>query len=219
MTTVTRENLAGLELAKKELGEFSIEAKAAADYCLGPLIAQASAAPEQEAAGHFSFCHDKKKWIQQKLKGPEFAHLLTPLYTHADPSEASRLRAELENMRGRVTSTHKSLIEKHAEIIKDRDDLRRQLAEAQALLREAQGSVKFHRGMGQRHAESVGDLHTRIDAFLSATAQPTECRCPKIGESWNPNKHGADCPVHAELREACKRFVAGNKPADGGVQS
>ncbi|MFU5036354.1 hypothetical protein ACM79M_02775 [Pseudomonas aeruginosa] len=27
-------------------------------------------------------------------------------------------------------------------------------------------------------------------------AQWHECTCPKIGEKWNPEKHGKDCPVH-----------------------
>lgn len=27
-------------------------------------------------------------------------------------------------------------------------------------------------------------------------AQWHECTCPKIGEKWNPAKHGKDCPVH-----------------------
>ena len=26
--------------------------------------------------------------------------------------------------------------------------------------------------------------------------QPMECSCPKIGEQWDPVKHGKDCPVH-----------------------
>ncbi|WP_172405627.1 hypothetical protein [Pseudomonas aeruginosa] len=47
------------------------------------------------------------------------------------------------------------------------------------------------------------------DAFLASHKAPVEqaggderaaqwheCTCPKIGEKWNPAKHGKDCPVH-----------------------
>lgn len=48
-------------------------------------------------------------------------------------AEVDRLRAEIERMRERVTPTHKSLIGKHAEIIKERDTMRAQLAECEAM--------------------------------------------------------------------------------------
>ena len=89
MTTVTREYLPGLKLAQQFIAE-SVSEEAARD--LDVLIAQASAAPEQEPAGLFRFCFDKQKWIQHRPKGLEFYHLFTPLYTHADPAEVEKVR-------------------------------------------------------------------------------------------------------------------------------
>lgn len=40
-----------------------------------------------EPVGMFAYCEDKKKWLQQKPKGPEFSHLFTPLYRHP-PAQA-----------------------------------------------------------------------------------------------------------------------------------
>lgn len=97
----------------------------------------------------------------------------TPVYTHADPGEVERLRKEIERMRERVTPTHKSLIGKHAEIIKQRDTLRAQLAERDALLREALKALPY------------GNAYLGIERALSASAEPrkpqlVECdACPR----------------------------------------
>lgn len=47
-------------------------------------------------------------------------------------------------------------------------------------------------------------------------AQWHECTCPKIGEKWNPAKHGKDCPVH-QARAALaqpSQAPADEKPGD-----
>ncbi|MFU3695458.1 hypothetical protein ACM7JD_31770, partial [Pseudomonas aeruginosa] len=47
-------------------------------------------------------------------------------------------------------------------------------------------------------------------------AQWHECTCPKIGEKWNPAKHGKDCPVH-QARAALAQpspAQADEKPGD-----
>lgn len=170
MSEVKREHLAGLELAMSRMQRHLAHENV---KILHDLIAQASAAPEQEPAGHFSFCHDKKKWIQQKLKGPEFAHLLTPLYTHADPSEVERLRAENNRLNGIIGQWESSLnarllLEKQAELSK----VEQKLAEAQALLRERDRLIYGVIGAtGKKRAEYLSKLHD----LVSATAQPAEC--------------------------------------------
>lgn len=80
-----------------------------------------------------------------------------PLYTHADPGEVERLRAEIKHLK------HTSVKEEVFDIVcKERDTLRAQLAERDALLRDA-------------HEELVcrnSPIANRIDAALSASAEP-----------------------------------------------
>ena len=183
MSKVTREYLPGLKLAQQFIAE-SVSEEAASD--LDCLIAQASAAPEQEAVGYFSFCHDKKKWIQQKLKGPEFAHLLTQLYTHADDGECARLRAELVEARRNEHNSevaYRAAIERQEELrdelkteglradaaVGDANEAERKLAEAQALVRESREAYAE-----AIHWEDQQPVMKKIDAFLSATAQPAD---------------------------------------------
>lgn len=93
-----------------------------------------------------------------------------PLYTHADPGEVERLRAEIERLRERVTPTHKSLIGKHAEIIKERDSLRAQLAERDALLDRVIDHATFWHD--HPYAEVVEAIAKDYKA-LSASAEPS----------------------------------------------
>lgn len=44
-------------------------------------------------------------------------------------------------------------------------------------------------------------------------AQWHECTCPKIGEKWNPAKHGKDCPVH-QARAALAQPSPGQAEAE-----
>lgn len=170
MEKVNRGHLAGLELFAR-LHDSDLDYMISED--LGNLIAQASAAPEQEpVAWGFPDPEPAGRPFLLLVHTPDAVarpEELFPLYTHADPSEVERLRAEIESMRERVTPTHKSLIGKHAEIIKERDLLREKLADAQALLRDCHAEFDI--------AEASGfevEMRKKIAAFLSATAQPAE---------------------------------------------
>lgn len=76
----------------------------------------------------------------------------TPLYTHADPGEVERLRAEIQSLRKTLPNSTTELV-----------DLRAQLAERDALLRETRKFLDW-----PRHP-----LPEKIDAALSASADPS----------------------------------------------
>lgn len=157
MNKVTREHLAGLELA---LSELDIDG-AAAVKLIG-LIAQASTAPEQEAVDPVVI--EVQNGCVYLISKP-----LEPgrhkLYTHADQSEVERLRAELEQMH----KSFKAVEFKMAEAIHDQGLLRQKLAEAQALLRD------IAQAYWQQDAELPADIVARLKP-LSATAQPAEVK-------------------------------------------
>lgn len=178
MTTVTREHLAGLRLAKAEIGEFNVSAKAAADYCLDPLIAQATAEPagvavvfppKRQIAGHLTAAESYRASGRNELLD-EIAQL-GPLYTHADPSEVERLKAELK-------AWMNAEAEKGIELVQ----LRQKLAEAQVLLRvhrERISTICAHSltKPAEWCENFKGEIHggiAKIDAFLSATARPAD---------------------------------------------
>lgn len=179
MTTVTREHLAGLKLAKQELGAFNVAAKAAADYFLDPLIAQASAAPEQESVGWqqryicpqegpspWQACDERSAEI---LKGRS-DYELRPVYTRPD-ADLERLRAELElwKLRSGGNLYAAQVMEELAE--EQEDDLaalQQKLAWAQAMLNNIAS-----RGLSPLLTEAEVE---KIDAFLSAAAQPAEVK-------------------------------------------
>lgn len=192
MSEVKRERLAGLDLAAKHIGSIGSKELNQRGLIveLESMIAQASAAPEQEAVGYFSFCHDKKKWFQQKLKGPEFAHLLTPLYTHAEDGEVERLRAENKELTLKLAqSDHnydcdRDQFRDNLEVATQRADAaERKLGEREALLEEAyrEGWNDGQEAIEQRYQNSVrssteGWERFKVDnALLSANAEPAEC--------------------------------------------
>lgn len=186
---ITRAHLAGLELVLTEL-QSSLH-RTQYDQLIG-LIAQASAAPEQETIGYIS-----KKDLARLLDDVcwDGTHLtigvdhrdqwredtpydnLVPIYTHVDPSEVERLRAELIKITKRARSAEaashqdrKALkgLERVSKVVSDNIDtvygennvLRQKLAGAQALLREVlETPIK-------------DQVRRKIDAFLSA--QPAE---------------------------------------------
>ena len=41
-----------------------------------------------------------------------------------------------------------------------------------------------------------------LEQELAPANDERECCCPKIGEPWNPEKHGRDCPAHQAKRPA-----------------
>lgn len=91
----------------------------------------------------------------------------TKLYTHADPAEVERLRAEIKHLQ------HTSVKEEVFDIVcKERDTLRAQLAEAHALLREVGESGFMVDGQIMPSNEAV-ELQDRVDSALSASAEPS----------------------------------------------
>lgn len=182
-------------------------------------IAQASAAPEQEAVyevravlgGLTGLCWESVK--QLDLPMPSRHGETIKLYTHADPSDVTQLRADLETLERKCAGF--SVLELFRNGLRDQlkaatqrvDVAERKLAEAQALLNVVKDWVL------DREISGVDAIYLikQIDAFLSATAQPAESEIHYPGDGVKACK---ECPDRAELREACKRFVAGNKPAE-----
>lgn len=176
MEKVNRGHLAGLELFAR-LHDSDLDYMLSED--IGNLIAQASAAPEQEAVAtvsvkFFRGSREMENIDYQPLKDlPEGTHRL---YTHVDPSEVERLRAELKTERLRADAA-----------VGDANEAERKLDEAQALLRDTKtirglGSlparVAFAKELGVAKLGGVEDwiqeVQDRIDAFLFATDQPAE---------------------------------------------
>ncbi len=169
MIEVKREHLAGLELALDHVGRDQRS-------ILDDLIAQASAAPEQEAvawqvtgAGGLTVTPQYPSWAE----GDARLNIQT-LYTHPS-AEIERLRAELaesDKCVVRALNERDAGIEEWSGIAVQNgmecDRLRQKLADAQALLR-ALRPLTLERDDGGR-----GALRGHIDAFLSATAQHAE---------------------------------------------
>lgn len=112
---------------------------------------------------------------------------LEPLYTHADPGEVARLRDEIERMRERVTPTHKSLIGKHAEIIKERDALRA-LLEAEKkqhaqVLELATRRWNYIAKQDAQQAEAQALLRSTVSMLYSISARLLDFHADKP-EQW-----------------------------------
>lgn len=220
MTEVKPEHKAGLELFAKVHGN-DLDSMLCED--LDRLIAQASAAPEQGAAltpaayrtiDEFGSCTLSIGKIHPDSRALVLADHAERLIRFGR-YEVERLRAENKRLAAAVEYNKEPddaefgpghpVFEMADE--KDKASARAELAEqkladAQALLRDANNAGGFVRFM---------DLRNRIDAFLSATAQPAESESHCPGDGVIACK---ECPDRAELREACKRFVAGNRPAE-----
>lgn len=89
------------------------------------------------------------------------------LYPHADPGEVERLRDELEIVKNNDLKW-RGLREQEAEI----ENLRTQLAERDALLREALPAVEYESGRGDAAGTSYLQLADKIKS-LSASAEPS----------------------------------------------
>lgn len=157
---VGREHLAGLEMFRDTTDKvlpmpFVI--------ILEDLIEQASAAPEQEAVAwvHPAYLNPGALGFEASVN--RLSQMQVPLYTHADPSEVERLRADLSE----CSAAHANLAEELRAIHNTKPWVaQRQLAEAQELLRHMQKcSEKFV-------TTPIAAYKKQIDAFLSATAQP-----------------------------------------------
>ncbi len=166
MNTVTREHLASIEDVKRSV-ELIYACDSPVRRTLEALIAQASAAPGQEAAREFAEVEIFMDGGHKCFRFDEYCHAYSfPvgthfLYTHADPSEVERLRAELAEW----SPTMQRLGDQNQE-------LRQDLAEAQALLRDLRGWIY----RTSFHGTDAVALMDKIDAFLSAKAQPAEVK-------------------------------------------
>ncbi|MBF8720453.1 hypothetical protein [Pseudomonas guariconensis] len=89
------------------------------------------------------------------------------VYAHADPAEVERLRDELEIVKNNDLKW-RGLREQEAEI----ENLRTQLAERDALLREALPAVEYESGRGDAAGTSYLQLADKIKS-LSASAEPS----------------------------------------------
>lgn len=179
MSAVTREHLAGLKLARECVG-YSNSETSAWDKCdeLDELIAQASAAPEQEAveALPLAECVEHR---HPGYGGGYFGTEVVMLYTHADPNVhwqavaseqmtvIERLRAEIKHLE---SAWHVDVMRRKDDLIasqeRENDRVKKELADAQALLK------RVHEGLEKGHP--LIKVDAEICALLSATAQPAE---------------------------------------------
>lgn len=179
MSEVKREHLAGLELAYESLEQLS----GFDEQRLCSLIAQAIAAPEQEAVAYCDdFTLDILKRGAAYSIGVEPAkstrrseNAIHPLYT--DPS------AEIERLRAENKRLDLALAQADHNYDCDRQQFEQKLAEVRALLAKSVASVRYQQGMqsldhdaGRAHEKRFANLADAIDAFLSATAQPAEVK-------------------------------------------
>lgn len=169
--TAGREHLAGLELFRDSTDKVL---PLPLGVLLEDLIAKAIAAPEQEPVAwmHTYRCYpdDPRAPNQSGYEVTDFhqnpkapgieSH--TPLYTHADPSEVERLRAENAKLRGYCVSvdSEKREIEHKMDYYQG---VQQELVEAKALLSAIRAAI---------HDSEVFCLPDSIVAALSATAQP-----------------------------------------------
>lgn len=182
MSNVTREHRAGLELAVKschQLMDTQLYSK------MLELIAQASAAPEQEAV---AWMVGKTVWENRSAavrNAADRMRLVRPLYTHADDGELERLRAELVESDLCVVRA-----------LNERDAALKQLAKADqkisSVVEYVEGMVK---AAGNQPSVATGYLRDILDALLSATAQPAECdSCEPAGVFATDGSGPHDCP-------------------------
>lgn len=184
MNKVTREHLAGLELAMQRLNRHLAPENQKA---LNGLIAQASAAPEQGPV--YQVCDETSNWIDVSLE--KFESCLNKpggwqrrtLYTHPS-AEIDRLRAEIKRL-------DLALAQADHDYDCDRQQFEQKLAEAQALLRNPNQRMlrAGARAVMRTYTSSANARFSNDDlriasavfsamaeAFLSATAQHAECK-------------------------------------------
>ncbi len=174
-------------------------------------IAQASAAPEQEPAA-WGLAY-KGRVIAAHMGRYDLANTIDysweGLHTHADPSEVERLRAENKELTLKLAqSDHnydcdRDQFRDNLEVATQRADAaERKLGEAVGLLRELK-SEYWH-----TNVEMPAALLNRIDALLSASAEPAECQHRYMYFGSQPARRCADC-----------NKVEPAKGGDGEVQS
>lgn len=155
-------------ICQMALTEDAAKAWATPGYHYLPLYTHPRSAPEQETV-------DDEQWWADTPDGD--AALVMRVAAHADQSEIERLRAELE---ARFTAEeHERLVAKGQKLNSAYiSKLEQKLAEALALLRESREAYAE-----AIHWEDQQPAMKKIDAFLSATAQPAECAYPPLS-TW-----------------------------------
>lgn len=108
---------------------------------------------------------------------------LGPLFTHADPGEVERLQLEIEKLRLRLTLNDDALIQDGFVRIENRA-LRSRIDEQNELLREIKNARDWN--------GSYRALEKRIDAALSASAEPSAPKCRKCGDPCTHDDDGHD---------------------------
>lgn len=96
---------------------------------------------------------------------------LIPLVLAADYdallAEVQRLTAENQQLRDTVDAINENAANVIDDLHKEINQLRADAERLREILRDANNSVRFHRGSGQKFRESIGDLPERIDAALN----------------------------------------------------
>lgn len=141
---------------------------------LGPMPALQGEPAWFMTEGGVSAMHARAKAISDQ-QGLDTSSYSVPLYTHADPGEVERLRGEVRRLHeaGEFLDNVSQGIE---------DKLRAQLAEAQALLREADefmyimtahdGHAKLAHRYGKDWWDAIDKLRGKVCTALSASAEP-----------------------------------------------
>ena len=142
---------------------------------LGPMPALQGEPAWFMTEGGVSAMHAKAKAISDQ-QGLDTSSYSVPLYTHADPGEVERLRGEVRRLHeaGEFLDNVSQGIE---------DKLHAQLAEAQALLREADefmyimtahdGHAKLAHRYGKDWWDAIDKLRGKVCTALSASAEPS----------------------------------------------
>jgi len=139
-----------------------------------------------------------QEWLRQLKDKAE--HLVIPLYTHADPGEVERLRAELEEWKKRCQYNADTA----HDVGHERDTLRAQLAERDALLRELDDAWSSHDGK-ERFYKFMAKIEALFaSAESSALPDPlgcNECAHAECGKFDGPRQ--VECRAMAD--NACAR--------------
>lgn len=144
-------------------------------------IAQASAATEQEPVAYL--CNGGTRLMFAKDKQEAIWNAGRPLYTHADPSDVTQLRADLETLERKGAGF--SVLELFRNGLRDQlkaatqraDAAERKQAEAVGLLHEVHDAWCALEGH-----DALFSAMENVDTLLSASAGPAKCqRCEGNG--------------------------------------